>query len=175
MEFLEADLNDVDAVTKACEGVEVIFHEAPLPSVPRSVKDPWASNDANINGTLRLLIGAVAAGVKRVIYAGPSSAYGETPALPKVETMLPTPISSYAVSKGGWRVLYAVLYPRLWAGDGYATSMYLDHIKIRHLNIRESSPNLRVRCWRVRFLPFGEAVSRAAISSSLRMLYTQTV
>jgi UDP-glucose 4-epimerase len=76
-------LNDVDAVTKACEDVEVIFREAALPSVPRSVKDPWASNDANINGTLRLLISAVAAGVKRVIYAGSSSAYGETPKRPR--------------------------------------------------------------------------------------------
>jgi UDP-glucose 4-epimerase len=99
LEFIEADLNDADAVAKACEGVEVIFHEAALPSVPRSVEDPWTSNEANASGTLRLLIAAAAAGVKRVVYAGSSSAYGETPTLPKVETMLPAPISPYAVSK----------------------------------------------------------------------------
>lgn len=99
MEFIEADLNDADSVAAACRGVDVIFHEAALPSVPRSVKDPWTSNEANVSGTLRLLIAARAAGTKRVIYAGSSSAYGETPTLPKVETMLPAPISPYAVSK----------------------------------------------------------------------------
>jgi len=99
MEFIEADLNDADSVAAACRGVDVIFHEAALPSVPRSVKDPWMSNEANVSGTLRLLIGAREAGTKRVVYAGSSSAYGETPTLPKVETMLPAPISPYAVSK----------------------------------------------------------------------------
>lgn len=99
MEFIEAGLNDAAAVAKACEGVEIVFHEAAIPSVPRSVKDPWASNEANVSGTLRLLIAAQAAGVKRIVYAGSSSAYGETPTLPKVETMLPAPISPYAVSK----------------------------------------------------------------------------
>ena len=99
MEFIEADLNDADSVAVACKGVDVIFHEAALPSVPRSVKDPWTSNEANVSATLRLLIAARAAGTKRVIYAGSSSAYGETPTLPKVETMLPAPISPYAVSK----------------------------------------------------------------------------
>ena len=99
LEFLEADLNDADAVAKVCIGVDVIFHEAALPSVPRSVKDPWSSNEANVSGTLRLLIAARSAGVKRIVYAGSSSAYGESPTLPKVETMLPAPISPYAVSK----------------------------------------------------------------------------
>jgi UDP-glucose 4-epimerase len=99
MEFIEADLNDASAVARACEGVDVIFHEAALPSVPRSVKDPWTSNEANVSGTLRLLTAALSAGVRRVVYAGSSSAYGETPTLPKVETMLPAPISPYAVSK----------------------------------------------------------------------------
>src|SRR5215813_8047723 len=99
LEFLEADLNDADAVAKVCTGVDIIFHEAALPSVPRSVKDPWSSNEANVSGTLRLLMAARAAGVKRIVYAGSSSAYGESPTLPKVETMLPAPISPYAVSK----------------------------------------------------------------------------
>ncbi len=99
MELIEADLNDADSVARACKEVDFIFHEAALPSVPRSVKDPWTSNESNVSGTLRLLIAAQAAGVKRIVYAGSSSAYGETPTLPKVETMLPAPISPYAVSK----------------------------------------------------------------------------
>lgn len=99
MEFLEADINDADACREACRGIEMVFHEAALASVPRSVSDPVAANQANVNGTLQLLVAARDAGVRRVIYAGSSSVYGESPALPKHEGMMPDPISPYAVSK----------------------------------------------------------------------------
>ena len=99
MEFIEGDLTDPATCTKACAGVEVVFHEAALASVPRSVADPVATNANCINATLNLLVAARAAGVRRVIYAGSSSAYGDTPTLPKTESMAPNPISPYAVAK----------------------------------------------------------------------------
>jgi nucleoside-diphosphate-sugar epimerase len=99
MEFLEGDLADPAMCTKACAGVEVVFHEAALASVPRSVADPVATNVACVDATLNLLVAARAAGVRRVVYAGSSSAYGDTPTLPKREDMLPNPISPYAVAK----------------------------------------------------------------------------
>ena len=99
MEFIEGDLADPGACTRACEGVEVVFHEAALASVPRSVKDPVATNVACVDATLNLLVAARDVGVRRVVYAGSSSAYGDTPALPKSEEMLPNPISPYAVAK----------------------------------------------------------------------------
>jgi UDP-glucose 4-epimerase len=99
MEFMEGDLADPAACAQACAGVEVVFHEAALPSVPRSVADPVATNVACVNATLNLLVAARAAGVRRVVYAGSSSAYGDTPTLPKHEGMLPNPISPYAAAK----------------------------------------------------------------------------
>jgi nucleoside-diphosphate-sugar epimerase len=99
MEFIEGDLTDSETCARACEGVEVIFHEAALASVPRSVADPVGTNLNCVNATLNLLVAARAAGVRRVIYAGSSSAYGDTPTLPKREDMLPNPISPYAVAK----------------------------------------------------------------------------
>jgi nucleoside-diphosphate-sugar epimerase len=99
MEFIEGDLADPEACTRACEGVEVVFHEAALASVPRSVADPVATNRNCLDATLNLLVAARAAGVRRVVYAGSSSAYGDTPTLPKHEAMLPNPISPYAVAK----------------------------------------------------------------------------
>jgi UDP-glucose 4-epimerase len=99
VEFIEGDLTDPVACTRACEGVEVVFHEAALPSVPRSVTDPAATHAHCTTATLNLLIAARAAGVRRVIYAGSSSAYGDTPTLPKHEGMAPNPISPYAVAK----------------------------------------------------------------------------
>ena len=99
MEFLEGDLADPAACAKACAGVEIVFHEAALASVPRSVADPVATNVACVDATLNLLVAARAAGVRRVVYAGSSSAYGDTPTLPKREDMLPNPISPYAVAK----------------------------------------------------------------------------
>ena len=99
IDFREADLRDADAMLHACEGVDVIFHEGALPSVPRSVKDPVPSHECNINGTFNLLNAAKAAGVKRVVYAASSSAYGNQPEMPRRETMVPMPISPYAVQK----------------------------------------------------------------------------
>jgi nucleoside-diphosphate-sugar epimerase len=99
LEFLGGDLADPVICSQACEGVEIIFHEAALASVPRSVADPAATNVNCVDATLNLLVAARAAGVRRVIYAGSSSAYGDTPTLPKREDMLPNPISPYAVAK----------------------------------------------------------------------------
>lgn len=99
LEFLEGDLTDAAACARACEGVEIVFHEAALASVPRSVVDPIASNRNGVDATLNLLLAARAAGVRRVVYAGSSSAYGDTPTLPKREDMMPDPISPYAVTK----------------------------------------------------------------------------
>jgi nucleoside-diphosphate-sugar epimerase len=99
LEFIEGDLTDPQQCERACEGVEVVFHEAALASVPRSVADPVGTNLHCVTATLNLLVGAREAGVRRVVYAGSSSAYGDTPTLPKREDMLPNPISPYAVAK----------------------------------------------------------------------------
>ncbi len=99
MEFLEGDLADPAIAARACHGVEVILHQAALPSVPRSVADPLSTNVACVDATLQLLIAARAAAVRRVVYAASSSAYGDTPTLPKHEQMPPNPISPYAVAK----------------------------------------------------------------------------
>jgi UDP-glucose 4-epimerase len=99
MEFIEGDLVDPEVCAKACAGVEVVFHEAALASVPRSVADPLSTNLNCVTATLNLLVAARAAGVQRVVYAGSSSAYGDTPTLPKHEGMVPNPISPYAVAK----------------------------------------------------------------------------
>lgn len=99
MEFIEGDLTDPAACAESCAGVEIVFHEAALASVPRSVADPVATNQNCVDATLNVLVAARAAGVRRVVYAGSSSAYGDTPTLPKHEEMLPNPISPYAVAK----------------------------------------------------------------------------
>jgi len=99
MEFLEGDLADAAVCAEACAGVEIVFHEAALASVPRSVEDPVATNVACVDATLNLLVAARATGVRRVIYAGSSAAYGDAATLPKHEGMLPDPISPYAVAK----------------------------------------------------------------------------
>jgi len=99
IDFRQIDLCDADATADACQGVDVILHEAALPSVPRSVLDPRTSHEANINGTFNLLEGARSAKVPRVVYAASSSAYGNQPGFPRVESMAPQPISPYAVQK----------------------------------------------------------------------------
>ena len=98
-DFVEADIADPEAVRKIVDGIDVIFHEAALPSVPRSVADPLETHNACVNGTFNLLLAAKDAGVRRVIYAASSSAYGDQPTLPKVETMKPEPMSPYAAAK----------------------------------------------------------------------------
>ena len=99
MEFVEGDLTDPEQCARACAGIDIVFHEAALASVPRSVVDPAGTNLHCVTATLNLLVAARAAGVRRVVYAGSSSAYGDTPTLPKQEEMLPNPISPYAVAK----------------------------------------------------------------------------
>jgi nucleoside-diphosphate-sugar epimerase len=99
MEFVEGDLRSPSDCARACAGIEVVFHEAALASVPRSVADPIETNENGVNATLNLLVAAREAGVRRVVYAGSSSAYGDTPTLPKREDMAPNPISPYAVAK----------------------------------------------------------------------------
>jgi nucleoside-diphosphate-sugar epimerase len=98
-QFIDCDLRNADATARACEGVDFILHQAALPSVPRSVKDPRTSHTANLDGTFNLLEGARAAGVKRIVYAASSSAYGNQPGFPRRETMVPMPIAPYPVQK----------------------------------------------------------------------------
>lgn len=98
-QFIKGDLRDPDAVRAAMQGVEVVFHQAALASVPRSIADPIASLETNINGTQNVLLAARDAGVQRVVYASSSSVYGNTPTLPKHEAMPTSPMSPYAVHK----------------------------------------------------------------------------
>jgi nucleoside-diphosphate-sugar epimerase len=125
IEFREADLLDLDAVHDACRGIDYVFHEAAIPSVPKSVVDPLCSNRANVDATVNLLVAAKDAKVKRVVYAASSSAYGDTPTLPKHEAMSPNPISPYAVAK--------------LASEYYMTSFYrcygLETVSLRYFNI----------------------------------------
>ena len=125
MEFVEGDLADAAVCTEVCRGVEVVFHEAALPSVPRSVADPVASNVACVDATLNLLVAAREAGVRRVVYAASSSAYGDTPTLPKHEAMLPNPISPYAVAK-----LAGEYYMR-----SFARVYGLETVSLRYFNV----------------------------------------
>src|SRR6266436_755868 len=125
IDFREADILDLDAMHKACAGVDYVLHQAAIPSVPKSVLDPLGSNRANVDGTLNVLVAARDAKVKRVVYAASSSAYGDTPTLPKHEAMTPNPISPYAVAK--------------LAGEHYMTSFYrcygLETVSLRYFNI----------------------------------------
>ncbi|MCB1025680.1 MAG: SDR family oxidoreductase [Acidobacteria bacterium] len=98
-DFIEGDLNDDAALKRSLEGVEVVFHQAALPSVPRSVDNPEETHQACVNGTFNLLLKSKDSGVRRFIYAGSSSAYGNQKVLPKVETMRAEPLSPYAAAK----------------------------------------------------------------------------
>src|SRR5438067_511553 len=125
IDFQEVDLLDEAALKKACEGVDTVFHQAAIPSVPRSVADPITTHRSNTDGTLNLLVAARDARVRRVVYAASSSAYGDTPTLPKDEEMLPSPISPYAVQK--------------LASELYMTSFHrvydLETVSLRYFNI----------------------------------------
>ena len=99
VEFIEGDLADLSVAQRAVDGMEFVLHQAAIPSVPRSVKDPLTSNRANIDGSLNVLVAARDAGVKRLVYAGSSSAYGDTATLPKREDMPTKPLSPYALQK----------------------------------------------------------------------------
>jgi len=99
IELIEGDIRNIDDCTKACAGVDVVLHEAAIPSVPKSVEDPDACHGANVDGTFNMLQAARGAGVKRFVYAASSSAYGDTETSPKHENILPQPKSPYAVAK----------------------------------------------------------------------------
>jgi len=109
-EFVRGSLNDPDALRRAVAGVELVFHEAAIPSVPRSVEHPEETHRACAEGTFALLVAARAAGVRRLVYAASSSAYGDQPTLPKVEDMAPQPLSPYAAAK-----LVGEYYCQVWA------------------------------------------------------------
>jgi len=124
-DFVEGDINDDEALKKALENVEIIFHQAALPSVPRSVENPKETHEACVNGTFNLLIKAKENNVKRLIYAASSSAYGDQPTLPKVETMLPDPLSPYAGAK-----LMGEYYCKI-----FSNVFDLETISLRYFNV----------------------------------------
>ena len=97
--FIEGDIRDLDACHRACDGVDIVLHQAALGSVPRSIADPLSTHAVNVDGFVNMLIAARDAGVKRFVYASSSSVYGDHPGLPKVEAEIGTPLSPYAVSK----------------------------------------------------------------------------
>jgi len=122
--FVEGDVRNLTTVHSVMRKVDVVFHEAALPSVARSVKNPLESNEVNITGTLNVLVAARDAEVRRVVLAGSSSAYGNTPTLPKVETMPADPLSPYAISKLAGE-LYARSFTNLY-GLSTATLRYFN-------------------------------------------------
>lgn len=114
IELIEGDLADPAVARRACEGIEFVLHQAAMPSVPRSVADPLTIHRANVEATLNVLVAARDAGVRRLVYAGSSSVYGDTPTLPKREDVAPNPLSPYAVSKLAGEYycsVFARLYP----------------------------------------------------------------
>ena len=125
VEFLEGDLADMDVAQRAVKGMQYVLHQAAIPSVPRSVKDPITSNRANIDASLNILVAARDGGVKRLVYAGSSSAYGDTPTLPKREDMPTAPLSPYALQK-----LVAEQYGQMF------TKLYgFETVTIRYFNV----------------------------------------
>jgi nucleoside-diphosphate-sugar epimerase len=125
VEIVEGSILDEATLERAMDGVEIVYHEAAIPSVPRSIAAPMASHQANATGTLGVLEAARRKSVRRVIYAGSSSAYGETPTLPKVESMATAPLSPYAVSK-----LAGEHYCQV-----YARAFGLETVVLRYFNV----------------------------------------
>ncbi|MDR7415128.1 MAG: SDR family oxidoreductase [Armatimonadota bacterium] len=124
-EFVLGDIRDPEVLRRACAGVEVVIHEAALRAVPRSVVDPLSTDDVNVSGTLKVLLAAREAGVRRVVFASSSSVYGASLEVPKVEGMTPAPVSPYAVSK--------------LAGEHYCRVFYelygLETVSLRYFNV----------------------------------------
>ena len=125
VEFVEGDLADMAVATRAVANMDYVLHQAAIPSVPRSVSDPITSNRANIDATLNVLVAARDAGVKRLVYAGSSSAYGDTPTLPKREDMSTNPLSPYALQKLVGEK-YCQMFTRLYA---------FETVTIRYFNV----------------------------------------
>lgn len=124
-EFIEGDLRDLDNVRSAVKGVEVVFHQGALASVPRSIADPVRSLETNINGTQNILLAARDAGVRRVVYASSSSVYGDTPTLPKREDMPTNPMSPYALHKLTGELLCGI-FTRIYK---------LETVSLRYFNV----------------------------------------
>ena len=125
VELIEGDIRDYEVTRQAAEGVGIVFHEAAIPSVPRSVADPRLNHETNVDGTFNLLMAAREAGVRRVVYAASSSAYGDTETLPKAEAMLPSPLSPYAAAK-----LFGEYYCQVF------TRVYgLETVALRYFNV----------------------------------------
>jgi len=124
-DFIQGDINDEATLDKAIDGAEIVFHQAALPSVPRSVENPVETHLVCVDGTFNLLVKAKESGVKRFVYAASSSAYGDQPVLPKVETMRPDPLSPYAVAK--------------LTGEYYCRAFYnvygLETLSLRYFNV----------------------------------------
>jgi len=125
VDFRKASITDLAAMHSACKGADYVIHLAARTSVPRSVLDPIETNRVNIDGTLNVLVAARDAKVRRVVYAASSSAYGETPTLPKVETMQPQPISPYGITKYVGE-LYAQVFGRVYG---------LENVSVRYFNV----------------------------------------
>ncbi len=125
VEFVEGDLQDTKKMAEAVKGVEVVFHEAALASVPRSIEKPLDTHNACVTGTVVLLDSCRNAGVRRVVYAASSSAYGNSPIMPKTEAQLPAPLSPYAAAK-----LAGELYC-----ESFAASYDLETVRIRYFNV----------------------------------------
>jgi nucleoside-diphosphate-sugar epimerase len=125
VEFIEGDLADIDVARRAVHGIDYVLHQAAIPSVPRSVEDPLTSNRANVDASVNILVAARDAKVKRLVYAGSSSAYGNSEVLPKVETMPTAPLSPYALQK-----LVTEQYCQMF------TSLYgFETVTIRYFNV----------------------------------------
>ncbi|HJZ12249.1 MAG TPA: SDR family oxidoreductase [Acidobacteriota bacterium] len=135
VEIIEASVQDPLAIQKAVEGIDFVLHQAARGSVPRSLSDPGGTHESNLTGTLQVLRAAHKAGVKRVVFASSSSVYGETPTLPKEESMFPSPLSPYAVTK-----LAAEYYCSV-----YARAFGLETVVLRYFNIYgpRQNPNLQ--------------------------------
>lgn len=125
IEVIEGDLRDAEVVARAVDGCEVVYHQAAVPSVPRSVADPRTSLDAGITGTLNVLLAARDRGARRVVFASSSSIYGDTPVMPKQEDMTPKPLSPYAISKLSAEQLCGV-FTRLYG---------LETVALRYFNV----------------------------------------
>jgi UDP-glucose 4-epimerase len=125
IEFIEGDIRHPEQTRAAMAGVNIVFHQAAIPSVPRSVADPQLNHDSNVQGTFNVLMAAKDAGVKRVVYAASSSAYGDTEVLPKQEDMPPNPLSPYAAAK-----LFGEYYMQVF------TRVYgLETVSLRYFNV----------------------------------------
>ncbi len=125
IEFIDGDIRDLDTCRSACDGIDFVLHQAALGSVPRSLEDPLTSHEVNVTGTLKMLLAARDAGVKRFVYAASSSTYGDHPGLPKVEERIGNPLSPYAVTKYADE-LYARVFGRCYG---------LETIGLRYFNV----------------------------------------